>query len=86
MSLEDRLPSDWRVAVAVVVVIGGAWFFVEARIAAAAETAVLPVETRQAVYEATTDGRLGRIEDDASRTREIAEKLLKDCYRRGGCQ
>jgi hypothetical protein len=79
-------PGGWKAAAAMAVLTLLALGWAEARMDGRAQAAVQPVKAEHAVYVAQTDGRLGRIEDDVAKTREAVEKLLADCYARGGCR
>jgi hypothetical protein len=93
MGLDDRFPSDWRVAAAVLALGLGALGWVETRMDSVAHAAVAgvaaDVDKHKAVDELGT-GHLERmieqVQSDARTTRDLVEKIHDDCVARGGCR
>lgn len=80
------MPRSWKAAAAVAGATLLLWWGIEARMVRVADAAVLPIRDDAAHRKELVDGALLRIERDTERTRLITEKLLADCYARGGCR
>lgn len=89
----DRLPSDWRTALAVLAaaMLGLGW--AEVRMGGIAETRVAGVDNRlgnhiavQREADANASDRIKRIEEATKGIQEDVRALRDDCVRRGGCK
>jgi hypothetical protein len=93
MGLDDRLPSDWRIAAAILALGLGALGWVEARMDSVAHAAVAgvaaEVDKHKAVDELGTghlERMVAQVQAEAQVTRKLVENIHDDCVARGGCR